>query len=266
MTVVFSTCWYPFKAKFNADVYQTWIDHMISNVANFFLVIYTNPEGLSFLTKAEGNPRIKIVIKPLEEFRQYSHKDNWIENHAKNIWLNQKVGWEVSLLWAEKVHFVRQTIQQGYFTAAHWYGWCDIGYFRPQSAGCLTASQIQTWPDPQRLAQLDPAKIHYALVNPYIAELIQCVKNRDPHTGIPNIPPDQISVAGGFFLTIKDNLEYWAKTFDEKLALYFQHGALVKDDQMIIIDCILSDPTRFKLHREENPGYDNWFMFQRLLA
>ena len=268
MTVVFSTCWYPFKAKFNTQVYQTWIDHMISNVESFFLVIYTNPEGLSFLTKAEGNPRIKIVVKPLEEFRQYGHKDKWIENHAKNIWLNQKVGWEVSVLWAEKVHFVNNTVQQGFFadTTHHWYGWCDIGYFRPQSAGCLTASQIRAWPDPRRLAGLDPAKIHYALVNPHIVELIQCVKNKDPITGLPNIPPDQISIAGGFFLTTQENLEYWVRTFDEKVALYFQHGALIKDDQMIIIECILTDPARFKLHREENPGYDNWFMFQRLLS
>ena len=267
MTVVFSTCWYPFKAKFNSDIYQTWIDHMITNVESFYLVIYTSPEGISFLTKAEGNPRIKIVVKPLEEFQQYSHKEKWIENHEKNIWLNEKVGWEVSVLWAEKVHFVRQTIRDGFFadTNTSWYGWCDIGYFRPQSGGCLTADEIKAWPDPRRLAALDPSKIHYALVNPYIVELIQCVKNKDPHTGLPNIPPNQVSIAGGFFLTTPENLEYWVKIFDEKVALYFQHDALIKDDQIIIADCVFTDPARFKLHREDTPGNDNWFMFQRIL-
>jgi hypothetical protein len=269
MTVVFSTCWYPFKAKFNTQVYQTWIDHFISNVESFYLVIYTSQEGIPFLTNAQGNPRIRIVVKPLEEFRQYCHKDKWIENHAKNIWLNQKVGWEVSVLWAEKVHFVKETIQQGFFVEANpsWYGWCDIGYFRPQSGGCLTAPQIRAWPDPQKLAALDPSKIHYALVNPYIIDIVNCIKNTDPHTGLPQppIPPNQVSIAGGFFLTTTENLEHWATRFDQRLAQYFQHGALVKDDQIIIIDCILSDPIRFQLHREETPGYDNWFMFQRLL-
>jgi hypothetical protein len=207
-------------------------------------------------------------VKPLEEFRQYCHKDKWIENHAKNIWLNQKVGWEVSVLWSEKVHFVKDTVQQGFFVEANpsWYGWCDIGYFRPQSGGCLTASQIKAWPNPQKLAALDPSKIHYALVNPYIINIVNCIKETDPHTGIPNIPPDQVSIAGGFFLTTTENLEYWVRIFDERLAQYFQHGALVKDDQIIIIDCILSNPTRFQLHREDTPGYDNWFMFQRLLS
>jgi hypothetical protein len=267
MTVVFSTCWYPFKAKFDTYVYQTWIDHMISNVENFFLVVYTSPEGIPFLTKAEGNPRIKIVVKPLEEFRQYSHKEKWIENHAKNIWLNTKVGWEVSVLWAEKVHFVKETIQSGFFAdhSIRWFGWCDIGYFRPQSGGCLTAQQIKTWPNPRTLAALDPSKIHYALVNPYISDLIQCVRKKNPNTGIPNIPPTQTSIAGGFFLTTQDNIDFWATRFDEKLALYFNNGVLVKDDQIIIADCILSDPTHFKLHREDTPGCDNWFMFQRLL-
>ena len=267
MTVVFSTCWYPFKAKFNTHVYQTWIDHMISNVESFFLVIYTSEAGIPFLTKAEGNPRIRIVVKPLEELRQYSHKEKWIENHDKNIWLNQKVGWEVNVLWAEKVHFVKETIQRGFFahTNTSWYGWCDIGYFRPESGGCLSSLQIKAWPNPEKIAALDPTKIHYALVNPYIAELIKCVQNKSPDTGLPNIPPDQVSIAGGFFLTTKENLEHWAARFDEKLCQYFQHGELVKDDQMIIADCIFTDPAKFKLHREDTPGYDNWFMFQRLL-
>lgn len=267
MTVVFSTCWYPFKAKFDTYIYQTWIDHMISNVENFFLVIYTISEGIPFLTKAVGNPRIRIVVKPLEEFRQYRHKEKWIENHAKNMWLNQKVGWEVSVLWAEKVHFVKHTIQEGFFsdTVPSWYGWCDIGYFRPLSGGCLTAQQIKEWPNPAKIAALDPTKIHYALVNPYIIDLLRCVKNKDPVTGLPNIPPDQVSIAGGFFLTTPDNLDPWVERFDHTLSLYFQHGTVVKDDQIIIADCIFTDPAKFKLHREDLPGYDNWFMFQRLL-
>jgi hypothetical protein len=102
-------------------------------------------------------------------------------------------------------------------------------------------------------------------VNPYIADLIQCVRKKNPNTGIPNIPPTQTSIAGGFFLTTQAKIDFWATRFDEKLALYFNNGVLVKDDQIIIADCIFSDPTHFKLHREDTPGCDNWFMFQRLL-
>ena len=267
MTVVFSTCWYPFRAKFNTEVYETWIDHMITNVDNYFLVIYTNQAGLSFLTQAAENPRIKIIMKTLEEFRQYCHKEKWIENHNKNIYLNTRVSWEVSVLWAEKVHFVKQTIQKEYFPRVQWYGWCDIGYFRPKSGGCLTSTQIRMWPNPTKIADLNPDKIHYALVNPYVVDLMKCIQNKNPITHLPHtpIPPNQMSIAGGFFLTTPENLDWWATTFDDKLALYFKHDTLVKDDQIIIADCVFTDPTRFKLHREDTPGYDNWFMFQRLL-
>jgi hypothetical protein len=34
---------------------------------------------------------------------------------------------------------------------------------------------------------------------------------------------------------------------DEKLALYFKHGYLVKDNKIIVADCILSDLEHFAL-------------------
>ena len=54
--------------------------------------------------------------------------------------------------------------------------------------------------------------------------------------------------------------------FDEKLALYFLNDYLVKDDQIIIVDCILSEPNRFELIRESNPRENPWFTFRRWLA
>lgn len=266
MTVVFSTCWYVFKAKFDPTVYQRWIDNMLQNVNNYYLVIYTDQNGLPFLQAYTANSRIRIVIKPPEEFWQYRHKDNWIRNHSLNHELNTKCSWEVNMLWSEKIHFVRETIRNGFFMEqADWYGWCDIGYFRPNERN-LTSTELKFWPNQQKLALLDTSKIHYALVNPYIGPLLQAVQDKNEY-GLPRqpIPPNQISIAGGFFLTTKENLDWWAQTFDARLDLYFQHGYLVKDDQMIIIDCIFNEHNRFKLHREDDPKYDNWFMFQRIL-
>jgi hypothetical protein len=79
------------------------------------------------------------------------------------------------------------------------------------------------------------------------------------------IPAHQVSIAGGFFICHKNCVEWWRNTFDKKLALYFKHGYLVKDDQIIIADCILSDVQKFALCKEEDVRYDNWFLFQRLL-
>ena len=73
------------------------------------------------------------------------------------------------------------------------------------------------------------------------------------------------SVAGGFFILYKDKIKWWTKTFDTKLQLYFKNNYLVKDDQIILMDCIFTNPENFSLFRENNPSFDNWFMFQRIL-
>ena len=79
------------------------------------------------------------------------------------------------------------------------------------------------------------------------------------------IPPHQNSIAGGFFILNKDNIEWWATTYDNRLKLYFENNYLVKDDQIILVDCILSNLDKFTLFRENISNLDNWFMFQRIL-
>ena len=79
------------------------------------------------------------------------------------------------------------------------------------------------------------------------------------------IPSLQISIGGGFFLIHKEKIDWWFSTFDKMLQLYFENNYVVKDDQMIILNCISINMDRFNLYNENNPRYDNWFMFQRLL-
>jgi hypothetical protein len=252
-------------------MYQSWIDNMLSNVNAYYLVIYTNRESQHMVSKYADNPRIRIVIKELDELYHYKYKTNWMNNHDFNTTIQSRTCWEVNMLWAEKIWFVKQTVRDNPFgIIPDWYGWCDIGYFRPYSIDprytVLSKEELANWPSENKLAALDKTKIHYGLVNDYIIDLIKLVKNKTP-SGLPEtpIPPNQISIAGGFFMTTLENLDWWAETFDTRLQLYFGHQYLVKDDQMIIIDCILSNNSRFKMHRFDSIKYDNWFMFQQLL-
>ena len=105
------------------------------------------------------------------------------------------------------------------------------------------------------------------ILEAYINSVYQRINDKN-ELGLPKIPtPDfQISIGGGFFISHKENIEWWQKTFDEKLLLYFQHDYLVKDDQHVILDCIFSNMTRFILCKEDNKLYDNWFLFQRFLS
>ena len=267
MSITFSSCFYIIKSKFDSNTYINWMNNLISIVNEFNLIIYTDENSAEHIN-TNGNKNIKIIVKPLEQFYNYKYKEFWIKNHNKNVLLNNMSCWELNMLWAEKIHFVRETIERKYFDT-DFYGWCDIGYFRNREND-LNTRFLSTWASKNKILALDKEKISYACVNnsdTYLNHLIKIVNNKNDK-GLPAvpIPHHQNSIAGGFFIIHKNKINWWAKTFDTKLELYLKNNYLVKDDQIILLDCIMTEPIHFCLFRENNPNYDNWFMFQRILG
>jgi hypothetical protein len=265
--ITFSTCWYMLKAKFNHNIYKSWIDSMLSNVNNYNLVIYCDSVGYEYIEPYLNNPFIKAIIKPLEEFFTYQFRDKWIENHKNNDLLNKKIDWELNMLWSEKINFVFETMSEKYFETEY-YGWCDIGYFRNRPND-LSKEELKNWPSNNKIEKLNKKKIHYALVNnnnKYIQILSNIINNKS-NKDLPNkeIPPNQISIAGGFFICHEEKIKWWHDYYYDKLNKYFENNYLVKDDQIVIADCIFSNPDEFELCKEEEYQYDNWFLFQRYL-
>jgi teichuronic acid biosynthesis glycosyltransferase TuaG len=263
MTITFSSCFYPLKSKFPSEQYVQWMNNFISIVNHFNLVIYTNEESIH-LIDTKGNPRIIVIVKPKEHFFHYQYKDHWIKNHEKNDLLKGRITWEVNMLWSEKIWFVKETIDKRYFET-ELYGWCDIGYFRNNPRDIHT-NDLQQW---CRYVSFEKEKIYYAYVrnDSFWESLKEIVNNKTPE-GLPvvPIPSDQESIAGGFFLLHKNKIDWWANEYNKKLVLYFQNDYLVKDDQMILVDCILSNEAEFTILNEKgNYYYDRWFLFQRFL-
>ena len=61
------------------------MNNFISIVKHFNLVIYTDEIAVKYIhANAKENPRIKVIIKPLDQFYHYAKKDSWIKNHEKN--------------------------------------------------------------------------------------------------------------------------------------------------------------------------------------
>ena len=267
--ITFSSCFYIINSKFPPDIYIGWMNNFLLMVNNNFnLVIYTDENSFKYIDKREKT-NIKIIIKTKESFYNYKYKNNWIQNHEKNYLINDKSCWELNMLWSEKIQFVNETIKNKYFET-EFYAWCDIGYFRNRHEDLHTDKLITSnWPNPNTVNQLDKSKIYYGCINNndgYMNYLYKLINNKN-NLGLPveEIPPNQQSVAGGFFIIHKDKIDWWSKTYDSKLVLYFKHNYLVKDDQIIIIDCVLSQLSEFVLFREDNVMFDNWFMFQRIL-
>jgi len=273
--ITFSTCWYLFKSKFNRETYLHWIENFLSITNHFFLVIYCDEESSPHIETFLSNPYIKRVIKPLDQFYNYRYKEKWIKNHEKNWLLRETIDWPLNMLWAEKVHFVSQTMHSEYFPKTDFYGWCDIGYFRDDFTMMKSMSKnpnlFDTWCCREKIERLDKTKIYYAMVNnnsSYIRSLFNRIQHKNAY-GLPQqpIPADQTSIAGGFFLAYREKIDWWKNTFDQKLALYFHYDYLVKDDQIIIVDIVFSSSnvSHFFLVRENMPPYNNWFLFLRYL-
>lgn len=98
MSITFSTCFYVLKAKFDTTTYQSWINNFISIVNNFNLVIYTDEKSKQYIPDISNNKRIKLVIKPVEDFHNCKYKKSWITNHSKNDFLKEMVDWKVNML------------------------------------------------------------------------------------------------------------------------------------------------------------------------
>jgi len=261
--ITFSTSWYVLSSKFSPKTYEPWITNMLSCVNNYYLVIYTDTAGLqhlqSFVSDYLDNPNIIVKLKEMEDFYNYRYQESWITNHEMNIYLNQKSEWKLNMLWAEKVHFVKETADNRYFDTKY-YGWCDIGYFRD--------GPLPEFPLAHKIEVLNNDKIYYACVNNDDGQMHHIMRNilKKSSYGLPAIPiePMQVSVAGGFFILTRENIDWWRNTFDAKLQLYFSHQYLVKDDQMIVINCIVENMAKFQLIKENSPN--NWFVFQRYLT
>jgi hypothetical protein len=265
-----STCYYNIKSKFPPTKYLAWANNFLSIVNNFNLVIYTDKESFNILKQLfKNNPviaskigkKIKIIIKPLEDFVGYKYKDDWIKNHSSSgLDLHEKVDWTLIMLWCEKVHFVNETVTNKYFVTP-FYGWCDIGYFREETTPNLNV--FTRWPNPSRLLSLTKG-IHYACVENN-QENFRSLINDVQTSPVSKTNLLKICFAGGFFIVRPKLIHAFSTIFDSKLQYYFDNKFAVKDDQTILLDCIANNPRLFSLHWEQDPRYNNWFMFQRLL-
>ena len=125
-------------------------------------------------------------------------------------------------------------------------------------------TQLRGWPNPDKIAVLNPAKIYYGCVNNDWAQIEHCIYTLN-HGG--KLDPRLNFIAGGFFMLHKSKAEWWAAVYDLKLHRHLTNGRVVKDDQQIIADCVFSKDTQSHFHvcREEGGKHDAWFLFQRAL-
>jgi hypothetical protein len=251
--ITFVSCFYNIKSKHNANIYKDWASKLLNSKLNCNFVIYTNEESKSYIEEfTRDKDNIKLVIKPLKSFAYYQFKDLWIENQTRNTTLSQ-VSWELVMLWCEKIEFIKDAMENKYFES-EWLGWCDIGYFRKGG--------VDKWPNTAKITKLDKSKIYYNQLKPD-SKINKYRKTGRNQWGLLNkaIDPLHDTISGGFFMIHPTMVSEYGKVFMDRIKLYFEHKYLIKDDQVIILDCILSHSHMFNLIK----GKLNWFLFREYL-
>jgi len=262
--------------------YERWLSNLLPHVTAFKLVVFCDAQSRTILDKY-ANHNVVLVELPFEDFVTFKFKDHWVSNQKclpPVLYGNANIEWKLNMLWSEKVFFVNRVVENEYFPETQWYGWCDIGYFRGDEDRAhlphLHLSQIGEWPSSKTLQRLDKSRVHYAWVgDPTMLHILSKAERHPNGLLVHQIPPEHGMhrqsrlagmAAGGFFIATKDKAIAWKDTYNHKLTLYFDAGRLVKDDQIIILDCITENVANFSLHREVHPRQNPWFVFQRTLS
>ena len=89
------------------------------------------------------------------------------------------------------------------------------------------------------------------------------MNSNDEHLPNPPFSSNQITISGGFFLIHNGLIDWWWSTYYERLELYFKNKYLVKDDQIIITDCLMRNMDKFCLIKSKKG--DPWFAFSHYL-
>lgn len=244
------------KNRHGYEKHMNWFRDFIGVVNQFYLVIYTGeseyPWICNEIQKLDETTRqkMKVILKPFSEFHNYKHERFWMDNNARpECKISEIADWRLNMLWCEKTHFVRETIEQQYFDTEY-YGWCDVGYFRDTlSPGSEYRERIRKqWPNPNKINRLHKDKVYYGCnISP--TNLHKCYyfhmnhfHNKEPDTGIPRelYPPLAHLLSGGFYITGREKALWWCRRFQDVLEQYITNNAMIQDDQHIIAHCVFT--------------------------
>jgi len=259
------SCFYIIKSKFSVRQYIEWIQNFFrvtSSNPNITVVVFTDSSSIKILYDQLGDYKVAIIPIEMNEFYMYKYKNFFINNQTRNELL-ASVDWRLIMLWCEKISFVKRASGL-YPPEDNWVCWCDIGYFRNREKD-LPLESLQGWGNIPEWFSYE--YIYYGLVSRNQIDNLKRLCEK----GEFQVPVNQISIAGGFFICGINKLYIWSNIFEDKLNKYIKKKYIVKDDQIIIADCIFSPETNqyFRILVDspltENK-YDPWFPFQRILA
>ena len=210
------TAWFDLgrkQTKYQGNPYPGWIRNFLPLV-RWPLVIFCDEQSLDMLKEARGDKPVVYRVTRPEEFYMYKYWSLLKEMEG------EKPSAEVSLIWHEKHHFLRQTLLENPFDSEMLF-WCDMGMFRyrrdaPGWSACRRQFRLfddVEWPNLKvcRALPQDKAILIYAR-----------------HTN---------AMCGGFFGGAVEPLRRWCDAYYRRVERRVRKGTFILSDEHVMFSC-----------------------------
>jgi hypothetical protein len=251
-TIIFYTCFYKIKSKFDINTYIEWGQKFKKALENQKVVIYTNKESIDEVQNVFNNvSNIEFVIKEFEDFELYKYIDIIEKNIDKKYFPYHDISRELILLWINR-HLFLQEVSEKY--KVDFYSYIDFGYFRDFEEQYFSINTNS----------LDENRIYLGLIKndkEYIKEIYNIlIKLENVEHYISN---NMYSVGGGGNIIGKNKVDLWINYYKNTLIYFFDNKINFKDDQTIIMTTFFKNKNdnSFVFITENN----NWFPFIKFL-
>ena len=253
--IIFYTCYYIVKSKFDSSIYIEWGIKMLKFLKNYELILFTDKKSYELLKNILINySNVKIIIKELEEFELYKYIDFFEKNTSHEYFPYHDISKELILIWINRHLFLKELKNKYY---ASFYSYLDFGYLRNYDNGEPLVLNID---------ELNKDKIYLGLIKndkeylKQIYDLVNGICNEKIQYLLKN---NLYSIGGGGNIISYSKVDLWMSYYENILMNFIDNKIDFKDDQTIIISTLFNkyDIDSFDIITIKN----DWFPFIKFL-
>jgi len=220
-------------AKKPHSQYLQWMQNML--IIQTPMVIFSDEASKPIIQKFRGNLPTHYITLRFEDFYTARYDLEFYEHQLMDHEIGIGHGSQLYMIWNEKSNFLKQAAEINPFESEYFL-WVDIGCFREPN------HRFIQWPNPAKIAQLEPDKMVMVQVYPFEPEELS-VKT------LESIPSFQFTnrIGGTMFGGRKGAIDKWHTEYYQMLEYFIRIERFIGKDQSIMNSLYLWKPDLVQL-------------------
>jgi len=220
-------------AKKSHAQYVQWMQNML--IIQTPMVIFSDEASKPVIQQFRGNLPTHYITLRFDDFYTARYDLEFYEHQLIDHEIGIGHGSQLYMIWNEKSHFLKQAAEKNPF-GAEYFLWVDIGCFREPNTRFLQ------WPNPAKIAQLEPDKMLMVQVYPFQPEELSV-------TTLESIPSFQFTnrIGGTMFGGRKGAIDKWHTEYYQMLEYFIRIERFIGKDQSIMNSLYLWKPELVQL-------------------